>query len=624
MVSAQYVSQGWRHTILCALVALGVSVALLTEALSLFQALRRPVLIAVWSLAAAGAIWFSRTRIAHAIGRPSHRGILEPLLVAGIACIGLITAFTAIVCPPNSVDAFGYHLARVVSWAQAGSVAFFPTHYYAQLTMPPLAEYFMLHAYLLAGGDRLVNLVQWTGFMGSVMGVSLIAQALRAGRRGQVLASVFCATLPNGILQASGAKNDCLLALWLVAMTYYALRFARQPNRNDAIWTGAALGLALLTKGTAYVYAPALLLGALAPDVRHLRRQALPAAATMAICVVALNGPQWRRNLDLSGSILGFASAEETGRMRWTDDQYSLRGTISSALRNVSQQLGARNPRWNQGVYQAVLSADRALGIDPNDPNNTWPGSTFEPPVNSNHEADAPNRWHFLLLVLAGIPLLVWTGRGRNRRWLAYYGGLGLAFLLFCAVLKYQPYFSRMFLPLFALGAPIFGVLAERIRPAVLQVALCLLLFDQARHPLLDNWTRPLRGPAGILRTSRDQNYFRDMRQFGVGQPEYERAADLVAASACALIGIDNGPFQLEYPFEVLLLERNPKARFVHVGVSNASAQYATPGAAQPCAVLCLGCAGRPEKLAQYRSMGDPVQAGPLLIYVRGASSKPI
>ena len=147
-------------------------------------------------------------------------------LAAGIGAIAAVTAFTAWVSPPNSVDAFGYHLVRVVYWAQAGSVRFFPTHYFNQLSMPPLAEYAMLHTYVLSGGDRLVNLVQWVGFAGSILAVSLIAQALGAGRRGQMLAAVFCATLPNAILQASGAKNDCVLSLWLAAMVYFTLRQA--------------------------------------------------------------------------------------------------------------------------------------------------------------------------------------------------------------------------------------------------------------------------------------------------------------------------------------------------------------------------------------------------------------
>ena len=75
-----------------------------------------------------------------------------------------------------------YHLPRVVYWAQSGSVAFFPTHYYNQIMLQPLAEYKVLHTYILSGGDHYANLVQLAGFTGSIIGVSLVAQLLEIGR----------------------------------------------------------------------------------------------------------------------------------------------------------------------------------------------------------------------------------------------------------------------------------------------------------------------------------------------------------------------------------------------------------------------------------------------------------
>src|SRR5206468_56849 len=129
----------------------------------------------------------------------------------------------------------------------------FPTSYFNQVMLQPLAEYLMLHTYLLTGGDRFINLIACCAFAGCIVGVSAIAQAMGLTARAQAFAALFCATLPNAILQASGAKNDMLLSLWMVCAVYFAVR-------REAMWLGFAVGLALATKGTAYLFLPPTLL----------------------------------------------------------------------------------------------------------------------------------------------------------------------------------------------------------------------------------------------------------------------------------------------------------------------------------------------------------------------------
>src|ERR1051326_4401672 len=186
---------------------------------------------------------------------PAPRMPVRPLETAICVVIAAIVAgvgVTAWRSAPNSYDALSYHLPRVVYWAQSGSVSFFPTSYLSQISLQPLAEYLMLHTWLLSGGDRWVNLLTSAAFVGCIVGTSSIAAALGGGSKQQVWSALFCATLPNAITQASGPKNDTLLAFWLAAMVYFALR-------RDAPFTGLALGLALTTKGTAYLFAPPLL-----------------------------------------------------------------------------------------------------------------------------------------------------------------------------------------------------------------------------------------------------------------------------------------------------------------------------------------------------------------------------
>ena len=213
----------------------------ITEALSLFQALTVAGLAGAWALAglaAAGYLWRGAAPVQslHALfrGALSKLDRLEIALLSGILFLLAGIGVTALVSPPNTTDAMVYHLPRIVHWLDHRSVAFYATHELRQLQMPPWAEYAMLQFHGLSGGDRFDNLVQWFSLAGSAIGVSLIAGLLGAGVRGQVLAAVLCATIPQAILEASGAKNDCVLAFWMVALVYYLLRFRQEPGAKNA------------------------------------------------------------------------------------------------------------------------------------------------------------------------------------------------------------------------------------------------------------------------------------------------------------------------------------------------------------------------------------------------------
>jgi len=589
---------------------------MVTELLSPFHLLRRAPLAAVWLLlASAAAVYlYQHRRPRSEPSRARQQAVFDVTtcaMAAMAAVIAALAGLTAILSPPNSADAMAYHLPRVIYWAQAGSVAFFPTPYFNQITLPPLAEYFMLHTYVLTGGDHLINLVAWAAFVGCIIGVSAIGGALGLGTRAQAMAALVCATLPNAILQASGAKNDMLLAFWLVCAVYFAAR-PGEPKGNAA-FTGLAVGLALATKATGYLFLP-VLLGPLT-GVRNRKGM----AAWLAGGILLINTPQYIRNWSLSGSPLGFDSAHGDGVFRWRNESFGWKTTLSNAVRHTSEQLGARGPRWNQSVYDAAIAIHRALNIDPEDPATTWRGARFGPPINANHEANANNRWHLLLFAAAAIFAAIWTAATRNRTTPArtfalYAAGLLLAWVLFCAYLKWQPFLARLELPLFVLAAPLAAWLLQSLRLAAPQLVVCLFLASAARPAVLENWTRPLKGPHSLFATARNDNYFSDMVQWN-NRASYLESVRRTAESGCRTVGIDIGENQLEYPFQALLRQRNRQVRFVHTGVENASARYAPPHAPEPCAVLCPDCIGNQKKIGMYRAVGPPMEIGRFLLF---------
>jgi Dolichyl-phosphate-mannose-protein mannosyltransferase len=597
-----------RDRFLRGTVIFGLALLIITETLSTITALRRGPLVFAWLLAMAAVLAIPAVRRAIRVTRPPIRFDLVVVLCAtGILTILTLTAVTAAYSPPNSADAMAYHMPRVVYWAEQASVRFFPTPYLNQIMLQPLAEYLMLHTYILSGGDRFINFIQWGASVVCVIGVSAVARCSGVKKRGQWIAALFCATLPSGILASSGAKNDYFMAMWLVAAVYFAFRLTETASWIDAIFLGTACGLALYTKATAYLFVPFLLLPILTQ--RRLTR----IACVAAVVALAINTPQYVRNCSLSGSPMGFDSAQGDGIFRWRNERPGWKPTVSNVLRNMSEQLGGRSERWNSLVFRIVTRTDEFLGIDVNDPATTWPGAIYRPPRNANHEADAPDRLGLLILAILSCWIAI---RGRDQRRAIYVATLLCSFLAFCAYLKWQPFMARLLLPLFVLGSPLAGLLEEFLRPTILQLAACLLLLDGARLPTLENWVRPLRGPASVLHADRDSQYFADMKQWD-NAASYRETVQRLSGVKCGVIGIDITKFQLEYPLQAILREQAPNVLFVHTGVANASIKYPPPIHDRPCAVVCLECAGDSNRLSLYRDFPVSTAAGKFVILTR-------
>ncbi|HME07720.1 MAG TPA: glycosyltransferase family 39 protein [Bryobacteraceae bacterium] len=349
-----------RDRFLVAVAVFGAALFAITELLGAFTMIRRTPLILCWSLFIVVAIAVAARRWRFRLPRMSFDPVVA-FCVLGCAGILTLTAITAAWSPPNSTDAMAYHLPRVIYWAEQASVRFFPTQYLNQIMLQPLTEYLVLHLYVLSGGDGLTNFVQWFASLACMIGVSSIAGEFGASTRGQALAALFCATIPSGVLASSGAKNDYFLAMWLVLSVYFAMRFAADGKMPDAALLGVALGCALLTKATAYLFAPWPILAVLLLNRRiGFRRETAGMVLALAIGAV-INAPQYARNYELSGSILGFDSAQGDGVYRWRNDTMSLKNTVSNVLRNVSEQFGARDPRWNQRVYDFVVRLHQDL-----------------------------------------------------------------------------------------------------------------------------------------------------------------------------------------------------------------------------------------------------------------------
>lgn len=559
--------------------------------------LGRAGLLAFWlpaSAASAVLIWLRRALLGEVLRRLGRqwrglRGLDRYLSWAIFACLALV-GLVAVLSAPTTWDSMTYHLARVAGWLQLGGVSHYATAAEPQLFHPPGSEILIAQLQALTGGDRWAAGVQTCAYGLSIAIVSLIALQLGGGRRAQLMAAFLAASAPMAIMQGSSTQNDLLVGLWLMIAASLALQVLRCPDRNLArgLIASAAVALALLTKGTAWLYLPPILLLLAFAMVRRLGwGRAIGAGVAGLAIVLSLCAIPWLQNQATYGQFVYTGD----GPFDYSSENHSPGALASGLARNAAIYLGTPSESVNAGTTSAMRGA-LSLGADPDDPATTFPGVEFGVPLAGPQEAHGPS----LLLLLLGLWALVLValpGKGFRTPIRAVWAAIIVVdVLLFAWLVKWQPWHSRLHLPVTLLGVPLIAVALEAIparRPRNARVSWAVVIAASllALPVLFLNVDRPLVGYAGhrsILSTPREAQYFAAWPQL---ERPYRQIVGHLESRGINRLAMIGGFDDWYYPFDALL---GPGVRTSYVLVGNRSARYRQTPLAATQAVVCYGC----------------------------------
>lgn len=586
----------WPYAFLSGSTLWGTLLVAATEIFSFFEALTFPCLLVFWTLAGiVSAVLYVRVRREY----PVPPGELWPrfslgqkFLLAAILAITATIGAIAFIAPPNTWDSMYYHMPKVLYWIQNQTVEFYPSHFPSQNQLAPGAEYIIMHLQLLSGSDRLANFVQWYALIGCMVASVFLCRRFGLGRTAALCSALFIATIPMGILEASSTYVDYVLAFWIMSFACFTLQ-PEEPGRADALsrlLPGLTLGLAIFTKATAYLYAlPFVMLYA----IQEFRKRRFAAATPLAVCAalaLLLNASFYARCYELCGNPLGITAtivdSEKKINGSVVNETFTPKAILSNLIRNTATHFHVTpSVTVNRAVESAVIRLHEFFGMDVNDRRTTWSTQMFRAPGDANNrvlkdpgarrsyrsDEGISNPLHFLMIVLS-LAMILGRKSLREKPGLLLYALCCVAgFLLFSAVLKWQPFHSRLHTPFFVLSAPFVAVALFHVKGSrwgiIGRALIMILLTGMAIPTLLYSCERPLLGEHSMLPKQRNERYF----WFPHRKEPYTQAQQFLKDRKLSAVGLVGADADWVYPMMVLLREDHPDVRFLEVNVTDHS-----------------------------------------------------
>jgi hypothetical protein len=228
------------------------------------------------------------------------------LCLAAVVVLSATYVFALIVgTAPNGWDPLNYHLSRAAFWVQSEHIGYIAHAYDQRLNFnPPNAEILVASALALTRNERSVGFIQFVAWLSCGVGIAALARRIGTTTLEAACGALLFMLTPIALLQSSDAKNDLVVASFLVA----AAVFTFGKTRSELLLAALATALAVGAKFTAAYGLVVLVVLALVAAPRSARAWRL-----LALGAGTVAGSYWYVvNLHVTGRFLGDQSGTGT------------------------------------------------------------------------------------------------------------------------------------------------------------------------------------------------------------------------------------------------------------------------------------------------------------------------
>lgn len=441
-------------------------------------------------------------------------------IIIGILGLTFLQGFFS---APNTTDSMVRRLPIMMYWVQEHTL-------YQDIIrnghdfMGPFAEYIFLHLYLIFDGDRMLFFSQWTAFVAIVVLSLMIAKRLGASSRIALYITLFISTLPIAVLQATSVQTDMVTTVMVLFSLYFALIFVKAPNLINCLMLSFAVGLGILTKATYLLYAICPL-GILLPFFIRQWRTSLLFGALALFLIGIIQVRFIEQNLRLYGGVAGQGVLQ--GESGYTNELITPQIILLNLIKNLIVQLPF--PIGKETVENWVIHLHETMGFVIDDPRTNFYDTKFSMnPIIFPQEDKTGNPIHLAIIVLAGVLLILKWRELKNKSLEVYlYLLIIISLLVFSAILKWQPFHTRLLMPFFIIGSITSVIIIFRFEKLmgylnffltisiilpfiliILNVSKPFISYDSF-YPFVKDLAPPLSSlPESFLTKNREKQYF--------------------------------------------------------------------------------------------------------------------
>ena len=418
--------------------------------------------------------------------------ILEKTLISFIVLIVALLFFQGIIYPPNNWDSITYHMSRIMYWLGNENLNHFPTHILRHLYQPPFAEYIIIHVNVLQGNDYFSNSIQLIFLVFCLFPLNELLNIFNVNKTAKLISFLFCITTPSVLLQATTTKNDIVCAFFILTSILFLYKCYKESTLSNYLFLGISIGLGMLTKGTFYLFIfPALLifLFFIAKQLFHEKKYKTILYGLLSVFLLLLiNIGHFSRNYSINNNILSIDDVEN--KMFWNEEM-NFTFFSSNLLKNIGLHMGYP---FNGTYEDYIINYHVVNNISIDDPKLNFLGTKYNTKnsVETNEDL-VPNTFHLIIILIASFGIIV------NSIYEKKYTGLILLVIVilqvffFCFYLKWQPWHTRLHIPIFILTSAFVGLILNELKKfSLLKHSITILLFANFIFYFINNNTRPI------------------------------------------------------------------------------------------------------------------------------------